>query len=346
MGQINYKGALQKSIGSGFNATSTTTDVIKGIDLAGKIAIVTGGDGGYGLEITKALTLAGATVIVPARDVKKTMGNLKGIANVEVEALNLTNPDSINAFATKFLDSGRPLHLLINNAGIMWTSLHRDQKGNEGQFSTNHLGHFQLTAKLWDALKKAKGARVVNVSSSSHHFSPILFDDINYNTKEYDKFEAYGQSKTANILFAVELDKRGQQFGVRSYALNPGLSLETNLGKHLTFEDYVLLGILNPDGTPNAEAETEMKKIKKTKEQGAATAVWAATSPQLQNIGGVYLEDVEIAQYDEANYDSIAAAYKNPAGFAGIAPFALDTESAQKLWALSEELTNTKFNIA
>ena len=345
MGQTNYKGALQKPIGSGFNAKSTTTDVIKGIDLTGKIAIVTGGDGGYGLEITKALTSVGATVIIPARNIEKTMENLKGISNVEVEALNLTEPTSIDAFAAKFLDSGRPLHLLINNAGIMWTPLHRDKNGNEGQFSTNHLGHFQLTAKLWDALKKAKGARVVNVSSSSHHFSPILFDDINYNTKEYDKFEAYAQSKTANVLFALELDKRGQQFGVRAYSLNPGLSLETNLGKHLTFEDFITLGILHPDGTPNTEAEEAMKKIQKTKEQGAATTVWAATNPQLQNIGGVYLENVEIAQYDEANYDSIAAAYKNPAGFAGIAPFALDTESAQKLWTISEEMTQTKFDI-
>lgn len=345
MGQTNYKGALQKPIGSGFNAKSTTTDVIKGIDLTGKIAIVTGGDGGYGLEITKALTSVGATVIIPARNIEKTMENLKGISNVEVEALNLTEPTSIDAFAAKFLDSGRPLHLLINNAGIMWTPLHRDKNGDEGQFSTNHLGHFQLTAKLWDALKKAKGARVVNVSSSSHHFSPILFDDINYNTKEYDKFEAYAQSKTANVLFALELDKRGQQFGVRAYSLNPGLSLETNLGKHLTFEDFITLGILHPDGTPNTEAEEAMKKIQKTKEQGAATTVWAATSPQLQNIGGVYLEDVEIAQYDEANYDSIAAAYKSPAGFAGIAPFALDTESAQKLWTISEKMTQTRFDI-
>jgi len=345
MTQSNYNGALQKPIGSGFNAASTSTEVIKGIDLTGKIAIVTGGDGGYGLEITKALTSAGATVIVPARDVEKAKENLKGIVNVEVDALDLTEPTSINAFAEIFLASGRSLHILINNAGIMWTPLHRDQKGNEGQLSTNHLGHFQLTAKLWNALKTANGARVVNVSSSSHHFSPILFDDINFNAREYNKFEAYGQSKTANILFALELDKRGQQFGVQSYSLHPGLSLETNLGRHLEFEDFVTLGILHPDGTPNAEAEAAMKSIQKTKEQGAATAVWAATSPQLQNTGGVYLEDVEIAQYDEANYENIAAAYKNPGGFGGVAPFALKEETAKKLWTLSEELAQIKFDI-
>lgn len=345
MEQTNYNGALQKSTGSGFNASSTTTDVITGIDLTGKIAIVTGGDGGLGLEITKALTSARATVIVPARDVEKAKRNLQGIANVEVETLNLTDPASIDAFAKNFLVSGRPLHLLINNAGIMWTPLERDERGYEGQFATNHLGHFQLTAKLWNALKIANGARVVTVSSSSHHFSPVHFDDINFNTKEYNKFQAYGQSKTANVLFTVELDKRAQQFGVRAYALHPGLSLETNLGRHLTFEDFVTLGILNADGTPNFEAEAAMKKIQKTKEQAAATAVWAATSSQLQNLGGVYLEDVEIAQYDEANYDSISAAYKNPGGFAGVAPFALNAEAAQKLWELSEKLTQTKFDI-
>ncbi|WP_375586855.1 SDR family NAD(P)-dependent oxidoreductase [Flagellimonas aurea] len=345
MGQTNYEGALQKPIGSGFNATSTTTDVIKGNDLTDKTAIVTGGDGGLGLEVTKALTSAGATVIVPARDVEKSIENLKGIGNVEVEKLNLTEPDSIEAFTDKFLDSGRPLHILINNAGIMWTPLHRDERGYESQFATNHLGHFQLTAKLWDALKKANGARVINVSSSSHHYSPVLFEDINFNTREYDKFTAYGQSKTANVLFSLELDKRGQKFGIRSYSLHPGLSLETNLGRHLTSEDYITLGVLHPDGTPNVEAQEAMSKIQKTKEQGAATAVWAATSPQLQNIGGVYLEDVEIAQYDEANYDSIAKAYRNPGGFGGVAPYALDQVSAEKLWTISEELTQTKFDI-
>lgn len=144
----------------------------------------------------------------------------------------------------------------------MWTPLSRDERGFEGQFATNHSGHFQLTAKLWDALKKANGARVVNVSSSSHHFSPVVFDDVNFTSRAYNKFEAYGQSKTANILFSLELDSKGQQFGVRAYSLHPGLSLETNLGKHITFEDFVTLGILHPDGTPNKEAEASMDKIK------------------------------------------------------------------------------------
>ncbi|MFC0776937.1 SDR family NAD(P)-dependent oxidoreductase [Flavobacterium sp. HJSW_4] len=345
MEQNNYNGALQKPVGSGFNAKSTAKDVINGIDLTGKTAIVTGGDGGLGLEITKALTSAGATVIVASRDASKGRRNLEGIANVETETLNLTDPTSIDAFAENFLESGKPLDILINNAGVMWTPLQRDKRGYEGQFSTNHLGHFHLTAKLWNALKKADGSRVVTVSSSGHHYSPVLFDDVNYSAREYDKFEAYGQSKTANVLFTVELDKKAKPFGVRAYVLHPGLILETNLGRHLAFEDFVALGILHADGTPNLEAEAAMKNMQKSKEQGAATTVWAATSPQLENIGGVYLEDVEIAQYDQTNYENIAAAYRNPGGFAGVAPFALKAEAAQKLWAISEELTNVKFDI-
>lgn len=344
MGQSNYSGALQKPIGSGFNASSTTSDVIKGIDLTGKTAIVTGGYSGLGLEITKTLTHAGATVIVPARDTVKAKENLEGIDNVEVETLNLTDPFSIDTFAENFLASGRPLHLLINNAGIMWTPLQRDGRGYEGQFSTNHLGHFQLTAKLWEALKKANGARVVTVSSSGHHYSPILFEDVNYNSREYNKFEAYGQAKTANVLFTVELDKRAQQFGVRAFTLHPGLILTTDLGRHLTFDDYVALGILYPDGTTNTEADAAMKKIQKTQEQGAATAVWAATSPKLENIGGVYLEDVEIAENNPGLQD-IAEGESNPAGLAGVARFALEAETAQRLWTISEEMTGTKFDI-
>jgi NAD(P)-dependent dehydrogenase (short-subunit alcohol dehydrogenase family) len=345
MKQSNYNGALQKPIGSGFNATSISTDVIKGIDLTNKIAIVTGGDGGLGLEVTKTLTAAGATVIVAVRDTEKAKKNFEGITNVEIETLELTNPVSINSFAENFLVSNRPLHMLINNAGVMWTPLHRDERGYESQFSINHLGHFQLTAKLWDVLKKTDGARIVNLSSSAHNYSPVLFEDVNYNNREYNKFEAYGQSKTATVLFTVELDKRAQEFGVRAYSLHPGISLETNLGRHLGFEDMVAIGVLNPDGTPNEEVAEAMKKTQKTTAEAAATTIWAATSPQLQNIGGVYLEDVEIANYNPDLYDS-EAGRSNPAGSKGVAPFAMEQESAQKLWTLSEQMTNTKFNIA
>jgi NAD(P)-dependent dehydrogenase (short-subunit alcohol dehydrogenase family) len=173
MKQNNYNGALQQPIGSGFNAVSTTNDVIVGINLTGKTAIVTGGYAGIGLETVKTLVQAGATVIVPARDIEKARKNLAGIANVTVEAMDLTDFNSINTFAEKFLASGRPLDLLINNAGIMWVPLRRDSRGYESQLSTNHLGHFQLTAKLWPALRRANGARVINVSSYGHQIAPF-----------------------------------------------------------------------------------------------------------------------------------------------------------------------------
>jgi len=345
MEQNNYNGALQQPIGSGFNAASTTNDVIKGINLKNKTAIVTGGYNGLGLEVTRTLVSAGATVIVPARDIEKAKTNLAGIANVEVAQLDLTDPDSINAFAEKFLNSARALHLLINNAGIMWTPLQRDGRGYEGQFSTNHLGHFQLTAKLFTALKMANRARVINVSSSGHYFSPVNFSDVNYQNREYNKFEAYGQAKTANILFTLELDKRAQEFGIRAYSLHPGLILETSLGRHLTFEDYVALGAVYANGTPNSEYEAAIKGKQKTTEQGAATTVWAATSPQLQEIGGVYCEDVEIPSFNPSFYTS-GEWQSNMMALKGVAPFAVDQEAAQKLWTLSEELTKVKFEIA
>src|SRR5690606_700854 len=164
MGQNNYQGALQNPIGSGFKATSTSTEVVQGIDLTGKIAIVTGGNTGIGLETTKRLAAAGAKVIVPARDIEKARKDLQGIANVELEPLDLMDPGSIDAFAKNYLASGRPLHLLINNAGIMWVPLRRDSRGLEAQLATNYLAQFHLTARLWPALIKSGGARVVNVS--------------------------------------------------------------------------------------------------------------------------------------------------------------------------------------
>ncbi|HZH70027.1 MAG TPA: SDR family NAD(P)-dependent oxidoreductase, partial [Flavobacteriaceae bacterium] len=186
MEKSNYQGALQKPIGSGFNAKSTSEEVIKGIDLKGKIAIVTGGNTGIGLETAKTLANAGATVIVPARDIEKAKKNLQGIPNVEIEEMDLVNPTSIDAFAEKFLASGRPLHLLINNAGIMWVPLRKDIRGIESQLAVNYLAQFQLTARLWTALKKANGARVINVSSHGHQFAPFNFDDPNFLNREYE----------------------------------------------------------------------------------------------------------------------------------------------------------------
>lgn len=192
MRQSNYQGVLQKPIGSGFNARSTSQDVIKGVDLTGKIAIVTGGNTGIGLETARVLAAAGAKVIVPARDVEKAKNNLQGMAGIEIETMDLMDPDSIDAFAEKFIASGRTLQLLINNAGIMWVPLRRNRRGLESQLASNYLALFQLTARLWPALKKANGARVVNVSSQGHQFAPFDFEDPNFLHRPYETLEAYG----------------------------------------------------------------------------------------------------------------------------------------------------------
>ena len=207
----SYRTTPQAPIHSGFGPNTTAREVLRGHDLMGKTAIVTGGYSGIGLETTRALAEAGATVVVPARTQEKARTALDGIPRVEVETVELIDPASIDAFAGRFLGSERPLDILINNAGIMAPPLQRDARGYESQFATNHLGHFQLTARLWPALKRAGKARVVSVSSTGISFGGVDFDDPNFARREYDKWKAYGQSKTANALFAVALDKRLSQ---------------------------------------------------------------------------------------------------------------------------------------
>lgn len=334
MGKNNYQGALQQPISSGFNATSTTNDVIKGIDLTGKKAIVTGGYSGIGLETVKALASAGATVIVPTRNTEKAKKSLEGIPNVELETMDLMNPNSIDAFADKFLVSGRPLHMLINNAGIMWVPLQRDERGYESQLATNYLGHFQLTAKLWTALLKADGARVINISSWGHHFSPFIFDDPNFINREYETFSAYGQSKTANILFSLELDNRGKNVGVRSYSVHPGIIVETELNRNVSKETLQNFGVFDESGKVINDPSKGLKSLS----QGASTTVWCATNPKLHDIGGVYCEDTEIAELDVLQ--------ENKKGIMkSVMPYALEEKTAKNLWTASEELTNIKFDI-
>lgn len=338
MEQNNYQSVLQRPLGSGFNAQSTTTDVIKGINLTGKTAIVTGGYAGIGLETTKSLAAAGAQVIVPARDIAKAAKNLALIPNVTVEQMDLMDPASINSFAKRFVTTGRALHLLINNAGIMWVPLRRDARGYESQLATNHLGHFQLAAKLWPALKKANGARVVSVSSYGHHIAPFNFEDPNFQHREYQTLAGYGQSKTANNLFAVELDKRGQAYGVRAYAVHPGSVNGTDLGREAPMELFIQMGTHDADGNLKPEVAQKLKTIP----QGAATTVWCATSSALEHIGGVYCEDVDVAELDLGH---IEHRYDEPATLRGVQPYSVDGENAQRLWALSEQLTGTVFNV-
>lgn len=327
----NYQGALQQPIGSGFNATSTTSEVIKGIDLTGKIAIVTGGNTGIGLETTKTLAAAGATVIVAARNIEKAMQNLAGIDHVELESMDLMDSASIDAFAEKFLASNRPLHLLINNAGIMWVPLRKNSHGIESQLATNYLAQFQLTSRLWTALKKADGARVINVSSHGHQFAPFHFEDPNFLNREYETLQAYGQSKTASNLFALELDNRAKAHNVRAYSLHPGAIGGTELAREASLELFQQMGFCDAAGNILPEVAASLKTIP----QGAATTVWCATSPLLNHIGGVYCEDVDIA---------VLAAADAPSN--GVKRYSLDEASAKRLWAWSEETTGIRFEVS
>ncbi len=333
MKQNNYQGALQRPVSSGFDAHSTATDVISGIDLTGKIAFVTGGNTGIGLETTKVLAAAGATVIVPARDIEKAKKNLQGINNVEIGSMDLMSPASIDAFAQTFLASGRPLHLLINNAGIMWVPLRRDSRGIESQLATNYLAQFHLTARLWPALKKAHGARVVNVSSQGHHFGAFNFDDPNFNYREYESLQAYGQSKTASNLFTMELDHLASPYNVRAYSVHPGSIGGTELAREATLEVFHQLGFCDEQGNIYPKVLASLKTIP----QGAATTVWCATSTELANLGGVYCEDGDIAVLvDEKSELSPTH---------GVQPYSLDKNFAKRLWAWSEKMTGIKFSI-
>nr|WP_295872024.1 SDR family NAD(P)-dependent oxidoreductase [uncultured Chitinophaga sp.] len=329
MKQNNYQGALQTPLHSGFNAASTTADVIEGIDLTGKIAIVTGGNTGIGLETTHTLAAAGATVIVPARDVEKAKRNLQGIPNVEIAAMDLMDPASIDKFADSFLASGRPLHLLINNAGIMWVPLRRDSRGIESQLATNYLAQFQLTARLWPALKKANGARVVNVSSQGHQFAPFDFEDPNFLFRNYETLQSYGQSKTAVNLFTMELDNRAKASNVRAYSLHPGSIGGTELGREAPLELFQKMGFCDADGNMLPEVLASLKTIP----QGAATTVWCATSPLLNQTGGVYCEDADVA-----------ALATGESASGGVKSYSLNESSAKRLWTLTEEMIGHKFN--
>jgi NAD(P)-dependent dehydrogenase (short-subunit alcohol dehydrogenase family) len=323
----------QHPIPSGFSRTSTTADVIKGIDLTGKTAIVTGGYSGLGIETARVLRAAGARVIVPSRDVPRAEAALAGITDAEVWHMDLLDPESISAFGERFLEEGAPLHLLINNAAIMACPLGRDSRGNELQFSTNHLGHFQLVQHLWPALVAARGARVVNVSSRGHRFSPVVLEDLNFERRPYDPWASYGQSKTANVLHAVEIDARGREHGIRAFALHPG-GIITNLAKYMSQEDLRRAGAVDDQGKPIIDEERGIKTV----EQGAATQVWCAVSPQLEGLGGLYCEDVDVAVRVSPEDAEKMHANLLDRTMRGVMPYAVDKPTAERLWALSEEL--------
>ncbi|GAA4205001.1 SDR family NAD(P)-dependent oxidoreductase [Streptosporangium oxazolinicum] len=331
----------QTPLGTGYGPATTAGEVVAGVDLTGRIAIVTGGYSGLGVETVRALRTAGASVVVPVRNREKAAETLADIDGVQLEPMDLQDPASVDAFADRFLDADRPLHMLVNSAGIMAVPFSRDERGYESQFATNHLGHFQLTLRLWPALLRAGaavGARVVAVSSWGHRRSDIVWDDVHFERRPYDPMSAYGQSKTANNLFAVELDRRGRDHGVRAFSLHPGMIL-TPLARHIGADDLRGMGVIDENGEPVIDPSRSMK----TPPQGAATSVWCATSPQLDGHGGVYCENSDIAPLVPEGDDPVAAAVERvrtrESSFFGVMPYSIDPHSATRLWELSEKLT-------
>ena len=313
---------------SKFGADTTVDEVLEGIDLSGQVAIVTGASGGLGLEAARGLAQAGAAVTLTARDMARgeaaalSIRESTGNTAVAVMELELSQPASVRAFAKSWLADHGALNLLLNNAGVMGCPLARTAEGWEMQFATCHLGHFLLTALLAPALESGAPARIVNVSSGGHRFSPVLFDDPHFESAEYDKWRAYGQAKTANILHAVELDRRLQGRGVRAFAIHPG-AIPTDLGRHLKRDDMAALQARAPGG----------KGLQfKTVEAGAATEVYAATAPELQDQGGCYLEDCQVAGLRD-----------EPGAMSGVMPYALDPAAAERLWLLSERTLGESF---
>lgn len=306
---------LQKPLGTPFNAFTKAEEVARDHDLSGKTAIVTGGASNLGRETVRVLASKGASVIVPARDQGAARRDLSGIPRVEIMPLDLLDPRSIRDFAAAFLGRKTALDLLILSAGVMATPLFRDDNGHEGQLATNHIGHFRLTTALWPALRSANGARVVVLSSRGHQLGGLDLGDLDFEHRPYDKWLAYGQAKTANALFAVSLDLRGLNHGVRVFSVHPG-SILGPLARHLTREEIDSFGALNKDGTAVVDPARDMK----TAEQGAATTIWCATASELAGFGGVYCEDCDIAPLEE------------DARF-GVRPFAVDPAAAEALWA-------------
>ena len=305
---------------------STGDEVLADRDLTGKVAVVTGGYSGIGLETTRSLVAKGVKVIVPVRSEQKAMESLQQIeGDVKTAQLDLSNLASVHAFASTIIDEMDQLDLLINNAGIMACPETRVGPGWEAQFGVNHMGHFALTKSLMPLLMRSNAARVVCLTSTGHKISGIRWDDMQFENDDYDKWAAYGQSKTANALFANALSRRLKKAGGLAFSVHPG-GIFTPLQRHLPKEEMVALGWINEDGSPTELA----KKGFKTPEQGCSTTLWAATSPLLEGIAGVYCEDCNVSA--PTNPDSPMAR------FTGVDPHAYDDEAAEQLWEVSEGL--------
>ncbi|MBV2152377.1 oxidoreductase [Kitasatospora sp. SUK 42] len=317
----------QRPFGSPFSFTSTAEDVMAGLDLSGRTAVVTGGYSGLGLETARALRGAGARVIVPARRpgaARAALGSADGrdgrdgyqADGYEIVPMDLADLGSVRAAAARIAGSATAVDLLFACAGVMATPERRVGPGWEGQFAANHLGHFALVCELHPLLAAA-GARVVVHSSAGHALTDVRWRDPHFRTG-YDKWLAYGQSKTANALFAVHLDALGRRDGVRAFALHPG-KIITGLQREMTLREQIDRGWVDEHGTV-------VGADFKTPSQGAATGLWAATSPLLDGRGGLYLEDCEVAR---------VAGPDTPMDDGGVRPYAVDPAAAARLWELS-----------
>ena len=317
---------LQKPIDSGFNSKSNAHEITKDVDLNGKIAIVTGGYSGIGLETTRELVSSGAEVIIPAKRSDVAIKNLEGIVSKEnVIEMDLSDLNSVKNFTDGYKENFNRLDLLINNAGIMACPETRIGDNWESQIAVNHFGHFLLTKELMDTMAGNDGARFVSLSSSAHSLTGMLWDDIHFHNNPYDKWMAYGQSKTASSLIAIEFDRLMKDKDVRGFSVHPG-GIITPLQRHLQKEEMVALGWMKEDGSP-----TELtKNFFKTTSQGASTTLWCATNPSLNNIGGVFCEDCDIAKIKSEVDESMQRYF-------GVADWAVDVDEATKLWELTEK---------
>ncbi|MEB2346222.1 MAG: SDR family NAD(P)-dependent oxidoreductase [Deltaproteobacteria bacterium] len=326
---------MQQQEPSRFGFESTADEVAAGVDLAGRVAVVTGASSGLGAETARVFAARGATVVCAARDAAKAeavAGRIRsdtGNPAVEVVGLELGSLPSIRACAREILARHAAIHLLVDNAGVMACPLARTESGFELQLGTNHLGHFLLTGLLAPALRRGAPARVVCVSSGGHRLGSVDFDDPHYHRRPYDKWQAYGQAKTANIWHALALDRRLGREGVRAFAIHPGM-IVTELGRHLTDDDRKAM-LARVAAAAKTQPDAGPPRWKQPA-QGAATQVWAATAPELEGRGGLYLEDCHVA-----------GPSPGPEARTGYAPWALDAEGAERLWGMSEEMVGERF---
>ncbi len=315
---------IQKKLDSEFPPKSEPNEILSGVDLAGKVAVVTGGYSGIGLETTRALAGAGMKVYVPVRDPAKAQNNLADIqGEIITEQLDLGDLNSVHALVEKLLAAEKSIDLLINNAGIMACPETRIGNNWESQFAVNHLGHFVLSTGLLPAILAADSPRVVSLSSVAHRRTDIIWDDIHFQSAPYEKWTAYAQSKTANALFALGLDMKFRDQGLQAFSVHPG-GILTPLQRHLPNEEMEALGWTDADGNISEQAAA----IFKSPSQGCTTTLWAATSSQLADTGGLYCEDCDVSNL--ATDDS-------PPYF-DVAPWAVNEESAMRLWELTEDM--------